>query len=167
MKGRVLSYGCACLCSGEGIPALSLPRDMPYSKDTSSCSVNHLLKRFAGSRFMACLYPRDARVAFSSCSPGIFYRKAKNTMGWVTPPGWAWKPDRLWATLLYLCPLGHGATLSIMIFVPPSPLAGVTAVTSASFTRNFHRGLCCSFSAKQEVKIPRYFIRNAQFDGCF
>lgn len=45
MKGHVLSYGCACLCSGEGIPSLSLRRDMPYSNDTSSCSVNHLLKR--------------------------------------------------------------------------------------------------------------------------
>lgn len=120
MKGRVLSYGCARLCSGEGIPALSLPRDMPYSKDTSSCSVNHLLKHFAGSRLYGLSIPSWCSRCLQQLLSRYFLHKSEeyNGLGDFSRvlPGWAWKPDQVGAALSSLCSPWHGAALPIVIF---------------------------------------------------
>lgn len=84
----------------------------------------------------------------------------------------------LWATLsslLFTQTWSCAARLWFLSSGPTGPFAGVTAVTSVSFTQvleDFQWGVFCSVSAKQaascsNVEIPRYFIRKVKCDWCF
>lgn len=94
-----------CLYSGKGTWARSLSREMLYSKNMFSSSVNQLLSTLLAQGFMACLFHLDAHIAFSCYCPYIYIKKSEecNEFGDLSKllPGWAWKPD------LHFRPLYH------------------------------------------------------------
>lgn len=144
-----------CLYSGKGTRAPSLSREMLYSKNMFSSSVNQLLSTMPAQAqgFMACLSHLDAHIAFSSYCPYIYIKKSEECNEFChlskLLPGWAWKPDLHFRPLYHpSCSLRRGAALPCW---PSRSLRSVPAATPVSFTQvleDFQWGVFCSVSAE-------------------